>query len=302
MTIPPPPVPLTPAEESFRHGGWATRRAKMLAGMEAAGYSEGRLERFKCCGSLATVEQEKSTGELRVRASYCKDRWCRPCGNARVRLIADNLRKKLDGSRHLHIVLTKKHKAEPLAGQVTELYKRFSKLRKKKLWKNAVDGGATFLQCHVSEADGLWHVHLHTIARGKWLDARELSAAWLKVTGDSDNVHVSAINDDDAVVREVTRYAAKPVDGDTTDDPDALAELMRALTGRHLCFTWGRWRGWKLTEMPPDDRSKVWVVLGRLDELAVRAKAGEEHAKKVIELLLKKKQPANAPPALFNHL
>jgi hypothetical protein len=299
MTMPPPPTPTTSLEESFRHGSWHVRRAKILAGLTAAGYPTARIERFRCCGSQAYVEQEAESGALRVRASYCKDRWCQPCSRARVLNMADNLAGRLAGDSHLHIVLTTKHTRSPLVDQVTAVFKNFARLRSKRFWKQAVDGGATFLQVHVGETDGLWHVHLHTIARGKWLDARTLSAEWLKVTGDSSNVHVSRVDGDARVIREVTRYAAKPVDGDTTDDPDALAELMRALNGRHLCFTWGKWRGWKLTAQRPDDRSKTWNTIGRLDDLAARAQAGEEHAKIIITLLLTKKHPANAPPRLF---
>ncbi len=300
--MPPPPAPLTEVELHFRHGSWLARRRKIYLGMKAAGYPAARLERFECCGSTAWVEQDRESGDLRVRASYCKDRWCQPCSRARVLNIADNLKSKLAGDSHLHIVVTTKHNRRPLVDQVGDIYRNFAKLRKSRVWKNAVDGGATFLQVHVSQADGLWHVHLHTIARGKWLDARELSLAWLKVTGDSDNVHVSKVEGDERVIREVTRYAAKPVDGDTTEDPDALAEMMRALTGRHLCFTWGRWRGWKLTQLMPDGRKRDWIGVGRLSDLVARARGGEVHAETILTILLTRKAPANAPPMLFSAL
>ena len=133
-------------------------------------------------------------------------------------------------------------------------------------------------------------------AEGETLD---YNLTWLKITGDSSNVHVSRVDGDDRVIREVTRYAAKPVDGDTTDDPEALAELMRALTGRHLCFTWGRWRGWKLTAIAPDDRKRSWSTVGRLVDVVGRARAGEVHAQTILTLLLTRKAPANGPPTLF---
>jgi hypothetical protein len=292
---------ITPREERFRHGHWMNRRLKIVRGMEAAGYNEGRLERFINCGSFSTVVQDVDTGEAWVRGSCCHDRFCSPCTRARALLIADNLEAKIkdDTSDYLHVVLTMKHRQEELGPQIDRLFKSFARLRTRKLFRNCVDGGAAFLQLHVSDNDGLWHVHFHLLARGQYLDKFQLSSEWLLITGDSSNVDVSKVIDARKAVKEVCRYAAKPVDSDTLEDPDKLAEMMRALTGRRLCFTFGSWRLYALTRKAPADPEQRLEVLGRLDDLVQRAEAGEQHAKQVLEILFTRSHPRTGPPDLY---
>jgi hypothetical protein len=294
---------IRPSETRFWHSSWANRRQKILRGMEAAGYPEGRIERFVNCGSFTRIVEDADTGDLRARASHCHDRFCTRCCKAKALLIADNLEKRIAEERcdYLHIVLTTKHNQRPLGEQIDAIYKNFKKLRTGKLFRNCVDGGAAFLQVHVAKSDELWHVHFHILGRGKWLDAFELAYAWLKITGDSYNVDVSKVRDAKKAVREVCRYAAKPVDGDTTNDPQKLAELMRAMTGRRVCFTFGKWRKYQLTKNPELDPEKRWIDHGPLDAWIARAAAGEEHAKHVISVVLARVSQRRGPPDLFDH-
>jgi hypothetical protein len=152
----------------------------------------------------------------------------------------------------------------------------------------------------VSERDGLWHVHLHAIGESYYLDALELSTVWHGITGDSTNVSVSRIHDGRAIAREVTRYVAKPVDGNTTNDPEKLAEMMRALTGRRLCSTFGNWRGWKLTAREEPDPDERWEDRGSLVELTHLARTGDAHAQWLLDVLWRRICPINGPPALFD--
>ncbi len=272
--------------------------------MSRAGYTSSRRDRFDNCGGCCIVQENADTGELRTRAFYCHDRWCEACSKARTLTIADNLQEKLAASSTpgVHIVLTLKHRAEDLAPQVDRLIRCFRTLRSKPWWKARVTGGAYFPQLHVAAADGLWHVHLHAIGESYYLDELELSTLWHSITGDSFNVQVSRIVDGRSIAREVTRYVAKPVDGNTTADPDRLAEMMRALTGRRLCSTFGSWRGWALTARKAPDPEERWIELGTLAQIIRRAHNGEAHASWILDVLYRRICPTTGPPALFAHL
>lgn len=291
----------TPAETHFRHWTWQRRRALVLTAMKAAGYSEARIERVRQCGACARVIENADTGEYKTRAFFCHDRWCDPCSAPRILNIADNLRTKLGAATisGIHGVLTLAHRDEPLAQSRRRLMKCFKTLRETPLWRAAVAGGAAFFQGHPSKDGRGWHAHIHFVAESTWLDAVDLSALWWKITGDSMIVHVSRIHDADGVVREVCRYAAQPADKGTIQDPDQLAEMMRALTGARLCYTFGTWWGGQaLTARPPAEEVR-WIDHGPYTLWVARARAGDEHAKHVLAILWSKSLPKTGPPRLY---
>lgn len=112
---PPPPSPCTEEEEAFRHSGWAKRRAAVAAGLARTNAPASRRECFACCGSQCHVMYHRVTGEARVEASYCHDRFCAPCAAARANVIADNVARQITHGPKLHIVLTLKSTTAPLA-------------------------------------------------------------------------------------------------------------------------------------------------------------------------------------------
>jgi hypothetical protein len=326
--------PATDEELDFRHSHWWARRQRILAAMDTAHLPAARIDRFTNCGSDAFAYEDLDTQDVTIRANYCHDRWCQPCATARALMIADNVEKHLVNRRFRHIVLTMMHDTTPLAEQVSRLYANFKSLREKRVWlgrpahprkmpkrirtdkiksqrwlaakaraefswSDLVDGGCAFLQLHVSQHDGLWHVHFHILAAGSFIPQRQLSQAWLRVTGNSSNVHISEVKDVQGAAREVARYAAKPADGFTTSDPHALAEIMRAANGRHLCFTFGDWRGHRLTKIPKRDETKRWRPLMRLTQLIELASRQDRWAIGVFLRIRTRTTPTTGPPHLF---
>jgi hypothetical protein len=348
----PPPITLATDEEiEFRHSGWLERRRLVTEAMQRAGFTPNRLERFANCGARAQVwTYDDDDGGFSLRGQFCHDRYCQPCSRSAALNIADNLRFKMDNGEYVHCVLTLKHTDAPLAAQVNRIFKAFSKLRRDPIWlgrpghsptkmprrcttkrrkqrwkaarhklkfrwKSHTTGGAFFIQMHVAE-DGCWHVHFHIIGQAHWLPQRQLSAAWHRVTGDSYNVHVSRIGDRDAAAKEVARYASMPVDKGLVTDADRLAEMMRALHGRHLSATYGNWRGSRLTErcrpchacgfrLTPrmevcpncqTDRRRPQSFVGELTDIITLAKAGDPHYQQVLKILATKTCAARPPP------
>jgi hypothetical protein len=331
----PPIIPATAAELAFRHSGWRERRELVRQALIAAGEPNHAYESFCHCGAGAGVwRYTDAAGGRTLRAQYCHHRFCQPCGRARALLIADNLAGFIGHEDFVHVVFTRKHNEKPLGQQITELYKAFKKLRSDPIWlgrdghkrrkmprtcttparkrkwqaarhrlifrwKTVSDAGAAFLQVHVA-VDGLWHPHFHVLARAKWIAWRQLSRAWRKVTGDSNNVHVSRVVDRDAAVREVTRYASRPVDGDTIRNADKLAELICSLRGRRLSFTYGRFRGKRLTSPPPREKRPA-VRECSLEELLARVARGNAEAIAILQQLQTRKHGPRAPPPPARH-
>jgi hypothetical protein len=293
-------APLARAEElDFRHSGWWRRRTNVMRAMTAAHFPQARIDRFANCGAAAVLWHHEADGTYKISACYCHDKWCKPCASPRALRIADNVEDMMQGKVCRHIVLTKKHTRRPPADQIKELYAQFKRLRAHPLWKKTQKGGAAFLQAHIAEADACWHVHLHVIAEGQYIDQAELSRTWLELTGDSSNVHVSQVRDARQAAREVARYAARPIDGYTATDIDSFSELMIATKGVHLCLTFGSWRGQRLTHSVQPDDAPRWRNAGYLHEWIRSAAAGNEHAGRVLAILLRQSQPATGPPHLF---
>jgi hypothetical protein len=288
--------PSTPAEESFRHSGWQTQRQRLRDALERTGTSKKTLDAWDCCGSAAYVMQHKESGALRVAANYCHHRLCLPCQRARSRLIASNVRANLTGRWYSHIVLTLASSDDPLTKQIDRIYAGFKKLRATKQWKQRVQGGAAFFELTRNDRLGQWHPHLHILVEARYFPQKVLSALWLKVTGDSYIVHVSAVRDRDAAASEVAKYVTKPLSPTLFADQDALDEFVTSIKGRRLCLTFGNWFKIRLCERPNKYDPLEWETLGRLEDIIHRADGGELHAKIVLDLLAGVIQCQARPP------
>ncbi|KKM62827.1 hypothetical protein LCGC14_1517790, partial [marine sediment metagenome] len=83
------------------------------------------------------------------------------------------------------ITLTLRINWEPLGDQVTRLMRCFARLRRRVLWKSTQFGGVAFLELKRRPHNHTWHPHVHIISEGLWIEKRDLSKAWLEITGDS---------------------------------------------------------------------------------------------------------------------
>lgn len=291
------PTP-THRETSFRHAGWAAAREKVKQSMERTNQPARRREAFNCCGGGAWVYVTRDGKAAQVRACYCKDRMCKACGAARAKRIHAALTEPMKAATCKLVTLTLRQNALTLADQLTRLYQCFANLRRHKLWKQHVRGGAAFCEIKRNFKTRGWHVHLHLIVDGDYFAQRLLSAAWLVATGDSPIVDIRAIKDPATAGRYVAKYVTKPADSEITNDPDSLDEMLVSLKGRRLCMTFGSWRGIELEpETPPDERE--WKMIGRLDHVQQQAERGDPHSTAVMLLLRRKdllNDPSHAPP------
>lgn len=263
----------TRREIAFRHAGWADKRSKVQEALRALGTPLPRQERFHQCGAACSMLVNLASGERKLVGSYCRDRFCLPCGTARGLYISENLLRLMGSSECRHVVLTQKSYGLTLKACIDSLVGSFARLRKEPFWKWRVKGGAAMLELKRGKRSGEWYVHYHVICHGRFLPQKELADVWCKVTGGSRVVWVNAIADNRKLASYATKYCAKPLDPSIFNNPLDLSECIDALHGRRLCNTFGDWRGTELEEKPDDGDG--WIEVGSLD--AILRLAEERH-------------------------
>lgn len=293
------------AETSFRHSFWSTRRGQTRDALTAAGASTGSMLRFNHCGSHSWVYAATGQpGRFRVHTDKCHSRWCEACQVEHRRVVSRNLSSRLVDELHLRdprsatdklrfITLTLRTSEKPLADELDRLYACFRTLRQRKIWRACVNGGILFLELTRNRA-GHWHPHLHVLCGGKYIPQDQLREAWKQITGDSWIVDVRLVRNPSIAAGYVAKYASKVVPADLVHDRPALIEAIKALAGRHTFTPFGCWRGWKLSEPPPDDCSwepvaPLWIVLRAAAE-------GKADAQSILMSIRKEPTHANDPP------
>jgi hypothetical protein len=138
---------------------------------------------------------------------------------------------------------------------------------------DAVTGGVAVVEIKKGSNSGRWHVHLHVLAHSSYLDARRLSEAWQRATGDSFIVDVSRVKSDTKGIGYVAKYAGKGWTAEVVRDHDALVECVVALRGRRLLLTFGSMA--KLDVDGEHSDPGDWSRVGRLDHILTAAERGE---------------------------
>lgn len=267
----------------FRHSGWDGDRDRVYWALRRTDQPLNRICNFASCGSVIRVMQSlEQPNKYRLGGSYCHDRLCLPCGNARSRTIAANLIEAIPKGRTRFLTLTIRQKNESLEVLLTKLQKSFSKLKRSKLWKERVSGGAAFLEVKRSSRSEGWHVHYHALLTGRYIPHANLSRLWYTITGDSSIVDIRPAGNPESISRYITKYASKPINADFVREPDLLDEAIIALKRRRLCSTFGELRGVSLTDTPTDEG---WESIGTLDDLLERERNGDEEIARILATL-----------------
>jgi len=226
--------------------------------------------------------------------STCHDRFCLPCGRERSRVIAGNVKLKVEGKKARFLTLTLRSTTEPLPELLAKLTRDFTSLRRTNLWRKRVTGGVAFLEVKWLAGTNRWHVHLHALIQGRYVPRDDVSKTWLKITGTSEVIDIRIVENEAHCTHYICKYASKPLDRTVLVEPFRLDEAIVALKGKRLCMTFGSWRGYKLTQ-PPE--SGTWIQLGTLHEIITRAEAGEPVAIEALEALRIEYAPSTrAPP------
>ena len=285
----------TDLETAFRHSGWATDRERVLTALRAANVPEKRIQRFRECGAGCVIERCEESGAYRAVAFYCGDRCCIPCARARAARGRNAITALLRGKRARLVTFTRRSGVESLTDALDHLLASFAAVRRTKIWRDSVDGGAGVIEIKRGRFSGGWHVHLHCVVTGTWIDHSALSLAWHRATGDSPVVDIREIKDGEKGVGYVCKYLGKGFDHSVFASPDDLVECITALRGRRLLVAFGDWYG-RVGDV--DDRADgSWKLVGSLHMVRACAERGELWAQGVFIALGRARAAGSVDPA-----
>lgn len=270
-------------ETSFRHSGWSAERSRVRQALLRAGVSPFRLERFDKCGTSNWIEWSHSRQQHRMRAAYCSDRFCRPCAAAKARDIRANLRKWCQGETVRFGTFTLVADDKTLAEKLKHLRTSFKRLRASEVWRKAVRGGCGCVEIKRGKGSKKWHVHLHCLLVGGYLDHAKLSDAWKEATGGSYIVDIRAVKELERGIFYVSKYATKGLDRDVSNDREALNECVHCLRGARLFSTFGEW--WGREPDAPDEAVNDWRPVARFHVVWRASLRGEDWARGVFRSL-----------------
>lgn len=110
------------------------------------------------------------------------------------------------------LTLTYKREGMSFEEARKNLLSSFTKLRKRKNWKNKV----SFYFSTFEVVEG--NVHLHTVLTSSFWNQRELSAEWFKVTKTSFIVDIRKVKSIESATLELAKYIAKDVSEDVLEE------------------------------------------------------------------------------------
>lgn len=262
--------------QCFRHSGWKRDRQRVWQALCSYQIHRGRLDRFATCGLHPHVYRSLDPPyRYKVAGDSCRDRFCVPCARQRGNLIASNVLAKLNHEPCRFLTLTLRSTTESLIQLLDQLQRSFRVLRSTDTWNRAVTGGVAFIEAKWNEFPGRWHVHLHALLQGSWVNKSELEQHWRRITMGSYVCDLQHCPNESKVTHYVVKYCSKPYDHSVVIDSARLFEAVGAFRGRRLFTTFGGWRGVPLLRIDADSR---WANIGLLTDMITKARTGSEYA------------------------
>lgn len=268
------------------HSRWKTEREFVIQSLldgknrvlwKRAGKMEG------CCAFPGVGKDSKNRPILFLHR--CKDRMCPRCQAQRGRVATEKISGFVRGMNAARfITFTLKHRNASLAQEIKRCAAAFRLLRKEPLWKLNVLSGIWALEITRNGQTGLWHVHLHIIADGRYMPHGQLVELWKKVTGDSYVVDIRAVVDRNRAASYVARYVSKPADV-TSWPKAAVREYAESLHGCRMLHTFGKLHGVVVDPGEKEAENKGITEVCSLRRLSYRASIGDVNADRACEIL-----------------
>ena len=248
-------------------------------------YGTNLLMNFWKCRTKAWVYYYPDTKLFKIVSNSCRGRWCPMCKEARVSVVAHNCFEFLRKQKAVRfLTLTMEHSDLPLSEQIRRVKKCFIRLGRRVFWKKYVTGSIAFLHTKQNKEKTQYHVHLHIFITGSYVPQKQLSAEWLKVTGDSIIVYVQAPHTEKELrlsVNDFARYAGCPTNLRMISKEHRL-EVVHAFQGIQTCWTTGVCRDVPLSPPKHKEGDSKGVPVGRLYAIKKSGKAGDIKAFQVL--------------------
>lgn len=250
------------------------------------------VERLAECGSVAAVQFSPARGTWRPKIHTCGLQVCPTCQATKARKYAARVAEWMGHVKRHNwrmITLTLQSSDDPLDVQLELLKKSFRRLRQQELWASTQNYGVGFIEVTLNATTLQWHPHLHVLSRGRYIDAKALSAAWQTASAGSRIVHVTEIRTAKGAACYVSKYACKAWDEEFDLSPARMPE--ERLREWVACF--GRQR-WKIRfgdgpPMPPEAKANDdgladdWSYCGDIPTFLRGAKQGNARDRSILD-------------------
>jgi len=237
------------------------------------------------CGDAVSFYVDPADGSVRQYLHRCKARCCGFCAGARTNKTAAQLQELIEAmTRPRTIILTVKSSPTPLREQLAFLRKTLARLRRSKLWKANVHGGAYVIEITRNAETALWHPHVHIIYEGNFLPFKQLRAEWHRITGHSEIVWIAEVAGAKSMAAELSKYLGKPARLDTWPN-FALLEYIRAIRGARLLQTFGKCHGRTVEDTDPNPAPSPEAFSVSLARIAYLAQHGNDTANRLLALI-----------------
>jgi len=217
-------------------------------------YDPARAERIKACGTYLEFAIVPDGSRRLHAANFCRERLCPLCQwrrSIKLGWQADQIYRKLneEGYKHIFVTLTLRNCAGSELNRTTDLLlSAFSRLKRSKLWKDAIVGSYRALEITYNSEKDSYHPHLHILAtveddyfradNAAYITKDQLIRAWRRALGaDYDpSVDIAGITQKEgqsitSACAEVCKY---PVKSAEIKSSRVLETIDYALRGRRL--------------------------------------------------------------------
>ena len=267
---------------AWRHRGEGRYRSRIISAYHHLMLHDDKINRFVYCGhSAIVVRRRDGEPDYAVVANRCHDRWCKACSKDRSLRVGAAIANLIGDRPARFITLTyRSTPADGLGTLLDGLHDAFTRLRRCTLWMACVTHAVAVVETKWKPDTNRWHVHLHIIARGRYLAQDELSRQWHRVTGHSYVVDVRAVRSPQEAAKYLGKYVTKAVGDAVTHDQERLVEAIKALKGSRLVATYGLWRGVPL--LGPVTTAADWEFYDTLNEVFHRARNGSDVDRRLV--------------------
>lgn len=272
--------------QEFRHSGWHRDRTRVYHALCRNGIGQNRLKSFCQCGVGAAVyAAKKGPEDYKIAAFRCHDRFCRPCERERYSRVLAKILPAIRGHKIRALTLTLRGVGLRLRESMKKIIECFRQLRRLDIWKNSVSGSIWVLEIKRNAKDR-WHVHIHALLSGTYIEIGWLTQAWHAITQDSTRLWLELARTQKGIASYIGKYATKGFDADAMHDDDDLDEMIEALRGVRMVNTTGCFRK-RVDDADANDwlKKDEWELVGTLGDLWVSAGRGDVTALKILAWL-----------------
>lgn len=234
------------------------------------------------CARIKIWTKDENTGEMKMKSTYCKNRWCAVCNRIRTAIYISHYFPQISqmGTPFFVTLTLPTCTIEELPERIKyiettwrKIYKRSHEKRVKEINEKDIRlNGVRSMECTL-RPDGMYHYHMHLIIDG-FTNADWLVRQWLKLNPEAykgaQNIKDILENDAQPLTRkglvEVFKYALKMSIKDEDLTPEVfqrMDKVFQAFKGKRLFSAFGNIKALRMDEKNEDD---MMDLVSQIDE------------------------------------